>query len=93
MEFPGFELIILLKFTTYAGNSLVLTSNIVSSLFHLILFWVFSKQVMLFQQMKVVYIGLLETDRAKEWVVTKKTGNKLKAEPTVSTFSKPKIKI
>lgn len=50
--------------------------------FHLLVFWILFENVMSLHRTKATFIGLLETKRVNEWVVTEKLGdtnNKLKA--------------
>lgn len=45
---------------------------------HLVFFWIFFQHVMSLRHIKGALIGLLDTRRAKEWVVTEKLGDALK---------------
>ncbi|XP_051120539.1 glucomannan 4-beta-mannosyltransferase 2-like [Andrographis paniculata] len=46
--------------------------------FHLLFYWVLFENVMSFHRTKATIIGLLETTRVNEWVVTEKLGDALK---------------
>ncbi|XP_052172324.1 glucomannan 4-beta-mannosyltransferase 9-like [Diospyros lotus] len=50
---------------------------------HLLMFWILFENVMSLHRMKATLIGLLETRRVNEWVVTEKLGDALKAKTTV----------
>lgn len=43
--------------------------------FHLLIFWILFENVMSMHRAKATIIGLLETSRVNEWVVTEKLGN------------------
>ncbi|PWA36182.1 nucleotide-diphospho-sugar transferase [Artemisia annua] len=59
--------------------------------FHLVVIWILFENVMSLHRTKATFIGLFETNRANEWVVTEKHGDALKeaSEPLLS----PRLKI
>ncbi|GKE12318.1 nucleotide-diphospho-sugar transferase, partial [Tanacetum coccineum] len=59
--------------------------------FHLVFIWILFENVMSLHRTKATFIGLFETNRANEWVVTEKHGDALKeaSEPLLS----PRLKI
>lgn len=73
---------------------------------HLVFFWIFFQHVMSLRHIKGALIGLLDTRRANEWVVTEKLGDALKnneaetsndktstCSTTKSLLKKPQFKI
>ncbi|XP_078439879.1 glucomannan 4-beta-mannosyltransferase 1-like [Wolffia australiana] len=60
--------------------------------FHLIIFWILFENVMSLHRSKAAIIGLLEAERANEWVVTEKLGNALKHGKIASKPTKNKNK-
>ncbi|KAL8193662.1 hypothetical protein R6Q57_026797 [Mikania cordata] len=60
--------------------------------FYLVVFWVLFENVMSLHRTKATFIGLLETQRVNEWVVTEKQGDASKAKAaTQQTRSRFKI--
>ncbi|XP_031103962.1 glucomannan 4-beta-mannosyltransferase 1-like [Ipomoea triloba] len=51
--------------------------------FHLLVVWILFENVMSLHRTKAAIIGLLEANRANEWVVTEKLGNAAKQRQTV----------
>ncbi|XP_010935702.1 glucomannan 4-beta-mannosyltransferase 1 isoform X1 [Elaeis guineensis] len=51
---------------------------------HLLIFWILFENVMSMHRVKATIIGLLEANRANEWVVTDKLGNALKQKANTS---------
>ncbi|KAI4382283.1 hypothetical protein MLD38_008264 [Melastoma candidum] len=65
---------------------------------HLLFYWILFENVMSLHRTKATFIGLLETGRANEWVVTEKLGDALKNKDkekgsAKSIFRRPKFKI
>ncbi|KAF3949786.1 hypothetical protein ACB098_09G046900 [Castanea mollissima] len=60
---------------------------------HLLVFWILFENVMSLHRMKATIIGLLETNRANEWIVTEKLGDALKAKPGLKAPRKPRFRI
>lgn len=48
---------------------------------HLLMFWILFENVMSLHRTKATLIGLFETGRANEWVVTEKLGDATKKSP------------
>lgn len=51
---------------------------------HLLMFWILFENVMALHRTKATLIGLLDSGRANEWVVTEKLGDANKAKATNS---------
>uniref|UniRef100_A0A0D9WSA5 glucomannan 4-beta-mannosyltransferase n=1 Tax=Leersia perrieri TaxID=77586 RepID=A0A0D9WSA5_9ORYZ len=60
---------------------------------HLLIFWVLFENVMSLHRTKATLIGLLETGRVNEWVVTEKLGDALKMKLPGKTFRRPRMRI
>ncbi|CAM8970684.1 unnamed protein product [Rhodiola kirilowii] len=60
---------------------------------HLLVFWILFENVMSLHRSKATIIGLLEANRANEWVVTEKLGNAMKQKSTSRPSKKPKSRI
>lgn len=55
---------------------------------HLAIPWVLFENIMSFHRTKALLIGLMETKRANEWIVTEKLGDAFKGKSSVES-SKP----
>ncbi|KAF5733701.1 Nucleotide-diphospho-sugar transferases superfamily protein [Tripterygium wilfordii] len=60
---------------------------------HLLVFWILFENVMSLHRTKATFIGLLETRRVNEWVVTEKLGDALKTKLGVKAPKKLRIRI
>lgn len=60
---------------------------------HLLVFWILFENVMSLHRMKATIIGLLETNRANEWIVTEKLGDALKPKAGLKAPRKPRFRI
>ncbi|KAL3532038.1 hypothetical protein ACH5RR_005559 [Cinchona calisaya] len=60
---------------------------------HLMVFWILFENVMSLHRTKATFIGLLESSRVNEWVVTEKLGDALKIKSAVKTIRKPRFRI
>ncbi|XP_050243407.1 glucomannan 4-beta-mannosyltransferase 9 [Quercus robur] len=60
---------------------------------HLMVFWILFENVMSLHRMKATIIGLLETNRANEWIVTEKLGDAFKAKAGLKAPRKPRFRI
>ncbi|XP_044461229.1 glucomannan 4-beta-mannosyltransferase 9-like [Mangifera indica] len=60
---------------------------------HLLMFWILFENVMSLHRTKATFIGLLETGRVNEWVVTEKLGDALKSKFGTKAHKKPRIRI
>ncbi|KAE9589843.1 hypothetical protein Lal_00021513 [Lupinus albus] len=60
---------------------------------HLLVFWILFENVMSMHRTKATLIGLLDTGRVNEWVVTEKLGDALKTKFGAKTPKKPRIQI
>ncbi|BAS98696.1 probable glucomannan 4-beta-mannosyltransferase 9 [Oryza sativa Japonica Group] len=60
---------------------------------HLLIFWVLFENVMSLHRTKATLIGLLETGRVNEWVVTEKLGDALKLKLPGKAFRRPRMRI
>ncbi|CAN6201063.1 unnamed protein product [Urochloa humidicola] len=60
---------------------------------HLIVFWILFENVMSLHRTKATFIGLLETGRVNEWVVTEKLGDALRMKMPGKGFKKPRMRI
>ncbi|XP_075502244.1 glucomannan 4-beta-mannosyltransferase 9 [Primulina tabacum] len=60
---------------------------------HLLVFWILFENVMSLHRTKATFIGLLETGRVNEWVVTEKLGDALKFKSALKAFRRPRFKI
>ncbi|XP_020693939.1 glucomannan 4-beta-mannosyltransferase 1 [Dendrobium catenatum] len=60
---------------------------------HLIVFWILFENVMSLHRSKAVIIGLCETGRATEWIVTKKLGDKSKAKTITASSKQSRVKL
>lgn len=60
---------------------------------HLLFFWILFENVMSLHRTKATFIGLLETGRVNEWVVTEKLGDAHKAKAGPKAPKKPRFKI
>ncbi|CAD5189294.1 unnamed protein product [Musa acuminata subsp. malaccensis] len=60
---------------------------------HLVIFWVLFENVMSLHRCKAVLIGLLETGRVNEWIVTEKLGDTLKTKSNTSATKRFRFKI
>ena len=58
----------------------------------MVVFWILFENVMAMHRTKGTIIGLLETSRVNEWVVTEKLGDALKGKATKAP-KKPRFKI
>lgn len=56
-------------------------------------FWILFENVMSLHRMKATIIGLLETNRANEWIVTEKLGDAFKAKAGLKAPRKPRFRI
>ncbi|KAG7027217.1 Glucomannan 4-beta-mannosyltransferase 9 [Cucurbita argyrosperma subsp. argyrosperma] len=62
--------------------------------FHLVSFWILFENVMAMHRTKGTIIGLLETSRVNEWIVTEKLGDAAKAKASSARQHKrPRLKI
>ncbi|CAA6662635.1 unnamed protein product [Spirodela intermedia] len=61
--------------------------------FHLLIFWILFENVMSLHRSKAAIIGLLEAERANEWVVTEKLGNALRQKPASKPLKKPRSRL
>ncbi|KAK2981512.1 hypothetical protein RJ640_030974 [Escallonia rubra] len=61
--------------------------------FHLLVFWILFENVMSLHRTKATFIGLLETGRVNEWVVTEKLGNALKTKEAMKAPKRPLLRI
>uniref|UniRef100_A0A1D1XQ60 glucomannan 4-beta-mannosyltransferase n=1 Tax=Anthurium amnicola TaxID=1678845 RepID=A0A1D1XQ60_9ARAE len=59
---------------------------------HLILFWILFENVMAMHRLRATVIGLLETGRVNEWVVTEKLGDAVKGKHETRTPEKPRTR-
>ncbi|KAF5770146.1 putative glucomannan 4-beta-mannosyltransferase [Helianthus annuus] len=74
-------------FTVYIGTMITLLCAVgTPRSFYLVVFWVLFENVMSLHRAKATFIGLFETQRVNEWVVTEKHGDasKVKATPQQS---------
>ena len=55
-------------------------------------FWILFENVMSLHRTKATFIGLLETGRVNEWIVTEKLGDALKAKAATKTPRKPRFR-
>ncbi|KAL0905448.1 hypothetical protein M5K25_023869 [Dendrobium thyrsiflorum] len=60
---------------------------------HLIVFWILFENVMSLHRTKATFVGLLETSKVNEWIVTEKLGDALKTKAITKASKKPKIRI
>ncbi|KAK4758214.1 hypothetical protein SAY87_019515 [Trapa incisa] len=62
---------------------------------HLLFYWILFENVMSLHRTKATFIGLLDSGRANEWVVTEKLGDALKNKQNSKTSSikRPRFKI
>lgn len=60
---------------------------------HLIVFWILFENVMSLHRTKATFVGLLETSRVNEWIVTEKLGDALKTKVVTKAARKPRIRI
>lgn len=61
--------------------------------FHLLIFWILFENAMSLHRSKAAIIGLLEAERANEWVVTEKLGNALRQKPASKPLKKPRSRL
>ncbi|KAI7730493.1 hypothetical protein M8C21_006054 [Ambrosia artemisiifolia] len=70
-------------FTVYIGTMITLLSAIgTPRSFYLVVFWVLFENVMSLHRAKATFVGLFETQRVNEWVVTEKHGDASKVKAT-----------
>ncbi|GAU16019.1 hypothetical protein TSUD_338900 [Trifolium subterraneum] len=60
---------------------------------HLLVFWILFENVMSLHRAKATVVGLLETSRVNEWVVTEKLGDALKIKAGTKALKKPRFRI
>ncbi|MCH89397.1 glucomannan 4-beta-mannosyltransferase 9-like [Trifolium medium] len=60
---------------------------------HLLVFWILFENVMSLHRAKATVVGLLETSRVNEWVVTEKLGDALKVKAGTKALKKPRFRI
>ncbi|PWA71889.1 nucleotide-diphospho-sugar transferase [Artemisia annua] len=61
--------------------------------FHLLVFWILFENVMSLHRTKATFIGLFETNRVNEWVVTEKHGDASKFKGITKQLKKPRFKL
>ncbi|KEH42113.1 putative glucomannan 4-beta-mannosyltransferase [Medicago truncatula] len=61
--------------------------------FYLVIFWVLFENTIALHRTKATIIGLLETSRVNEWIVTEKLGDALKSKVGGKGIKKPRLKI
>ncbi|KAF6146801.1 hypothetical protein GIB67_007515 [Kingdonia uniflora] len=61
--------------------------------FHLMVFWILFENVMSLHRTKATFIGLLETGRVNEWVVTEKLGDIMKTKAGTKAPKRPRLRI
>ncbi|CAI9097833.1 OLC1v1034343C3 [Oldenlandia corymbosa var. corymbosa] len=59
---------------------------------HLLVFWILFENVMSLHRTKATFIGLLESRRVNEWVVTEKLGDAFKIKSAIKAFKKPRFR-
>ncbi|KAM7255036.1 hypothetical protein ACFE04_020277 [Oxalis oulophora] len=59
---------------------------------HLMAYWILFENVMSLHRTKATFVGLFETNRCNEWVVTEKLGNALKAKGAGKVPKKPRFR-
>ncbi|CDP15350.1 unnamed protein product [Coffea canephora] len=59
---------------------------------HLMVFWILFENVMSLHRTKATFVGLLESSRVNEWVVTEKLGDALKNKSAVKAIRKPRFR-
>ncbi|KAJ3700569.1 hypothetical protein LUZ61_004274 [Rhynchospora tenuis] len=62
-------------------------------LIHFIPFWILFENVMSMHRMKATLIGLFETGRVNEWVVTEKLGDATSTKPEPQILEKPSFRL
>ncbi|KAJ4756844.1 cellulose synthase like [Rhynchospora pubera] len=62
-------------------------------LIHFIPFWILFENVMSMHRMKATLIGLFETGRVNEWVVTEKLGEAVSTKPEPQILEKPSFRL
>ncbi|KAJ1696154.1 hypothetical protein LUZ63_004666 [Rhynchospora breviuscula] len=62
-------------------------------LIHFIPFWILFENVMSMHRMKATLIGLFETERVNEWVVTEKLGEAISTKPEPQILEKPSFRL
>ncbi|KAJ4761489.1 cellulose synthase like [Rhynchospora pubera] len=62
-------------------------------LIHFIPFWILFENVMSMHRMKATFIGLFETGRVNEWVVTEKLGEAVSTKPEPQILEKPSFRL
>ena len=60
---------------------------------HLLMFWILFENVMALHRTKATLIGLLETGRANEWVVTEKLGDATTKKSPKKAPKKPQFRL
>ncbi|XVF76436.1 hypothetical protein PTKIN_Ptkin13bG0265900 [Pterospermum kingtungense] len=60
---------------------------------HLVIFWILFENVMSLHRTKAAIIGLLEANRANEWVVTEKLGNTMKQKNNTKAVKKSRFRV
>ncbi|PKA47560.1 Glucomannan 4-beta-mannosyltransferase 9 [Apostasia shenzhenica] len=60
---------------------------------HLLVFWILFENVMSLHRTKATFVGLLETSRVNEWIVTEKLGDAFKTKIVTKAARKPRIRI
>ncbi|CAI0408123.1 unnamed protein product [Linum tenue] len=60
---------------------------------HLVIFWIVFENVISLHRTKATFIGLLETGRVNEWIVTEKLGDALKANKSTKAPKKPRFRL
>ncbi|WJX84752.1 Glucomannan 4-beta-mannosyltransferase 9, variant 2 [Trifolium repens] len=60
---------------------------------HLLVFWILFENVMSLHRAKATIVGLLETSRVNEWIVTEKLGDALKVKAGTKALKKPRVRI
>ncbi|XP_058739102.1 glucomannan 4-beta-mannosyltransferase 9-like [Vicia villosa] len=60
---------------------------------HLLVFWILFENVMSLHRTKATIVGLLETSRVNEWIVTEKLGDALKVKAGTKALKKPRFRI
>ncbi|MFS8011699.1 putative glucomannan 4-beta-mannosyltransferase [Helianthus anomalus] len=74
-------------FTVYIGTMITLLCAVgTPRSFYLVVFWVLFENVMSLHRAKATFIGLFETQRVNEWVVTEKHGDASKIKATTQRF-------
>jgi beta-mannan synthase len=61
--------------------------------FYLVIFWVLFENTIALHRTKATIVGLLETSRVNEWIVTEKLGDALKGKDGGKELKKLRFKI